>query len=246
MTKEIHPFILMNYNGKFSSVSTLAHEMGHALHSWYSNNNQPFPKAEYPIFLAEIASTFNENLLVGYMIKNETDELMKMFILDKYIEGFRTTLYRQTMFAEFELEMNSHIEKGGTLTADWLDKKYIELTREYYGQKDKILDVDEYIANEWSAIPHFYYNFYVYQYSTGIIASGILSEYILNGGREEREKYINFLKSGNSDYPINILKKAGVNLTDPNSFKTVFQSIDKLVTELEMISIPTSPNFLLS
>ncbi len=246
MIKEIHPFVLMNYNGKFSSVSTLAHEMGHALHSWYSNNNQPFPKAEYPIFLAEIASTFNENLLVRYMIKNETDELMRMFILDKYIEGFRTTLYRQTMFAEFELEMNSHIEKGGTLTADWLDEKYIELTREYYGHKTGILDVDEYIANEWSAIPHFYYNFYVYQYSTGIIASGILAEHVFNGGREEKEKYINFLKSGNSDYPLNILKKTGVDLTDPDSFKIVFQNFDRLVNELEMISIPTSPNFLLS
>lgn len=243
MISGIHPFILMNFNGKFSSVSTLAHEMGHALHSWFSNKNQPFPKADYPIFLAEIASTFNENLLIHHMVKKEKSELMRIFILDNYLEGFRTTLYRQTLFAEFELLIHTYIENGRTLTADWLDQKYLDLTKEYYGHNDGILKVNNYIANEWSAIPHFYYNFYVYQYSTGIISSGILANNVINGGRTEREKYLRFLKAGNSDYPLNILKKTGVDLTDQSSFIITFENINNLVSELEKSITSAYPNF---
>ncbi|MEN8154135.1 MAG: oligoendopeptidase F [Acidobacteriota bacterium] len=239
---DLHPFVLMNYNGKFSSVSTLAHEMGHALHSWFSNRHQPFPLADYPIFLAEIASTFNENLLISFMMKSDEEDLVKLFILDQYLEGFRGTLYRQTLFAEFELIMHNEVEQGGTLTADWLDENYFELTKKYYGEDSGIMKVDKYIANEWSAIPHFYYNFYVYQYSTGMIASTALAESVISGGDRERKNYLNFLSSGGSNYPLEILKKAGIDLTSKTTTEAAFRKFSSLVSEMEEKFIPFLPS----
>ncbi|UCH97823.1 MAG: oligoendopeptidase F family protein, partial [Candidatus Aminicenantes bacterium] len=154
---DIHPYVLMNYNGTFNHVFTLAHEFGHALHSWFSNKTQPFPLAHYPIFLAEIASTFNETLLVHHFIKIETDDLLKLYILDQYLDEFRGTLYRQTLFADFELAMHREVEKDQTLTSQWLDNTYLDLTRQYYGHKKGIITVNRYIENEWSNVPHFYY-----------------------------------------------------------------------------------------
>lgn len=232
---DVHPYVLMNYNGTFNHVSTLAHEYGHALHSWFSNKFQPYPLSNYPIFLAEVASTFNETLLVHHMLRHESDNLFKLYILDRYLDEFRGTLYRQTLFSHFELAMHEHVEKGQTLTPDWLDKTYLNLTRKYYGHKEGVMKVDKYIEAEWSGIPHFYYNFYVYQYSTGIAAATALANGVLNGGREERDKYLTFLKSGCSKYPLETLIQAGVDLTDPQPIRSALDIFDGTVTRMEEI-----------
>lgn len=232
---DLHPYVLMNYNGKFSNVSTLAHEFGHALHSWYSNTTQPYPLSHYPIFLAEIASTFNENLLVDYLVKTETDNQLKLYILDKHLDGIRGTLYRQTLFADFELAMHREVENGKTLTHDWLCEKYLQLTRLFYGHKEGVVKVDKYIENEWLGIPHFYYNFYVYQYSTGIVASMALARMVLDGGKTERTRYIDFLKSGSSKYPLDTLRDAGVDLTTPEPIVTAISEFDEIVGQMETI-----------
>lgn len=233
---DLHPYVLMNYNGKFSNVSTLTHEFGHALHSWFSNLTQPYPLSHYPIFLAEIASTFNENLLVDYLVKTETDNHLKLYILDQHLEGIRGTLYRQTLFADFELAMHNEVEKGKTLTHDWLSEKYLQLTRLFYGHKDGVVTVDKYIENEWLGIPHFYYNFYVYQYSTGIVASTALARMVLEGGKDEQTRYLNFIKSGSSKYPLDTLKDAGVDLTTPRPIETAISRFDETVAKMEKIA----------
>jgi oligoendopeptidase F len=226
----------MNYNGTFGHLSTLAHEFGHALHSWFSNKSQPYPLAHYPIFLAEIASTFNEALLVHYLLKNETDDLLKLYILDRYLEEARMTLYRQTLLADFELAIHEKAEKDHTLTPDWLGNTYLELTRHYYGHKEGILKVDRYIENEWNGISHFYYNFYVYQYATGIAAASALAEMVLKGSRDEKERYVNFLKSGGSKYPLDTLQDAGVDLTTPLPIRMAIARFDEIVGRMETIS----------
>ena len=167
----VHPFVKMNYTGNFSNVSTLAHELGHALHSYLSNKKQPFSLASYSTFLAEIASTFNEHLLVDYLIRNESNDMFRLFILDNYLNGIKGTVYRQTHFAEYELAMHQYVESGQTLTAQWLNDKYLETTRDYYGHDKGIVYVDDYIQNEWSVVPHFFLTYYVYAYATGMIAS---------------------------------------------------------------------------
>ena len=230
---DVHPFVLMNYNGTLSHVSTLAHEFGHALHSWFSNKTQPFPRAHYPIFLAEIASTFNEALLVRHLLKTETDDLLKLYILDRYLEEFRGTLFRQTLLADFELAVHEMAEKGQTLTPEKLGKKYLELTRHYYGHKEGIIKVDRYIENEWSGIPHFYYNFYVYQYSTGIAAATALAETVLKGTDVEKKRYLNFLANGDTKYPLDTLKDAGVDLTSPQPIRAALDHFDEAVTQME-------------
>jgi oligoendopeptidase F len=230
-----HPFVLMNYNGTYNHISTLGHEFGHALHSWFSNKTKPFPLAHYPIFLAEIASTFNETLLVHYLLETETDDLVKLYILDQYLEEFRGTLYRQTLFADFELVMHQWVEQGQTLTPDWLDNTYLTLTRQYYGHKRGIISVNKYIKNEWSNVPHFYYNFYVYQYSTGIAAATALADMVLKGSKVERTRYLDFLKSGGSKYPLDTLKDAGVDLTTPQPIVMAVRKFDEIVNRMEII-----------
>ncbi len=236
----IHPFIKMNYNGKYDAVSTLTHELGHALHSFLSDKTQHYANSQYPIFLAEIASTFNENLLMEYLLQNEENDLFKLYILDSYLDQVRGTLFRQTLFAEFELEMHKRVESGKSLTSDWLNQKYLELTRKYYGHNENICIVDDYIETEWSRIPHFYYNFYVFQYSTGIVASMALSNYILNNPSDAKdspkEKYLTLLKSGGSDYPITLLKNAGVDMTDKSTYSAAFSRINYLIDEMEKIA----------
>jgi oligoendopeptidase F len=231
-----HPYILMNYNGKFNHLTTLAHEFGHALHSYFSNRDQPYPTARYPTFLAEIASTFNEVLLIRHLIEIEKNDLFKLFILDQYLDEFRGALYRQTLFAHFELAMHREVETGGTLTPDWLNQQYLTLTRRYYGHDEGIIRVEPYIQNEWSSVPHFYYNFYVYQYSTGIAASTTLAEMVLNGGSAEQEKYLNMLKAGGSRYPLDTLKEAGIDLTTPAPIETAIRTIERWLGEMERIA----------
>lgn len=232
---DIHPYVKLNYDGEYSNVSTLAHELGHAMHSYLTNRNQPYSNSNYTTFLAEIASTFNENLLMDYLLKNETDDNLKLFIIDQFLERARQTIYRQTLFAEFELAMHQKVEQGQTLTADWLNKKYLELTRLYYGHDKGVTLVDDYIEIEWSKIPHFFYNFYVFQYSTGIISSMALSQNIITGKTGAVDKYLGMLKSGNSDYSIKLLQNAGVDMMTSDPYNAAFKRFDDLVAEMEKI-----------
>lgn len=225
---DVHPFVLMNYDGKFRAVSTLTHEFGHALHSWFSNRAQEYHNSRYPIFLAEIASTFNENLLTEHLLNTTEDDTFRLYLLDQYLENVRATLFRQVLFADFELRIHTHAEQGESLTPEWLNKEYLDLTKDYYGHKKGIVKVDKFIENEWSSIPHFYYNFYVYQYSTGIIASTALSEMVLNGGKEEQNRYLDFLRSGCSKYPLDILKDTGVDLTKGEPVKKTLDKFEKM------------------
>jgi oligoendopeptidase F len=231
----VHPFVKMNYTGNYSNVSTLAHELGHALHSYLSDKTQPYSLADYATFLAEIASTFNEHLLVNHLIQEETDDLFKLYILDNYLNGIKGTVFRQVHFAEYELAMHQHVESGQTLTAQWLNGKYLETTRDYYGHDKGITQVDDYIQNEWSVVPHFFLNYYVYAYATGMIASSALTEMVLNEGEKGREKYLAFLSAGGSDYPLNILKKAGVDMTQPEPYDAAFGYFGALVSQMEKL-----------
>lgn len=231
----VHPYVLMNYNGNYNSVSTLTHEFGHAMHSYFSNKYNPYSKANYPIFLAEIASTFNETMLIDYIIKNEKDDMFKLYLLDQRLENLRATIYRQTLFAEFELAMHEKAEKQESLTSEWLSELYLKLTREYYGADKGIMEVGNYIENEWSVIPHFYYNFYVYQYTTGIVSAIALAEKVEKDGSMAAEKYLEFLKSGGSDYPLETLKKAGVDLTTEEPVILALKYFDDTVAEMEKI-----------
>ncbi len=232
---DVHPYIKMNYDGEYSNLSTLAHELGHAMHSWLTNKNQHFTNSNYTTFLAEIASTFNENLLMEYLLKNETDDNLKLFIIDQFLERARQTIWRQTLFAEFELAMHQRVEEGQTLTAEWLNNKYLDLTRTYYGHDKGVTLVDDFIEVEWSKIPHFFYNFYVFQYSTGFVSSMALSENVISGKPDAVNKYLGMLKSGNSDYSIKLLQKAGVDMTTSDPYKAAFKRFDNLVAEMEKI-----------
>lgn len=226
------PYVLLNYDGKLDDVFTVIHEMGHSIHSYYSNHNQPYTYADYSIFVAEVASTVNESLLILHRLETEKDPEMRRYLINHYIEQFRTTLFRQTMFAEFEKLTHDEVENGGVLTADWLCDKYDELNRAYYGDA---LGEDEYIKYEWARIPHFYTDFYVYQYATGFSAATAFSGMIKNGEPGARDRYIDFLKSGSSDYPVEVLKKAGVDMSSPEPVRKAMETFKMLVDEFEKL-----------
>jgi len=224
------PYILMNYKGVLRDVFTLAHEAGHSMHSYLSQKTQPYHYSKYPIFLAEVASTFNEALLMDYLLKRTENPLHKAYLINEKIEDIRATLFRQTMFAEFEKLIHEMTENQHPLTPQTLEKHYIELNTKYFGES---VSLDPLIAIEWARIPHFYYNFYVYQYATGISAALSLSERVLKGGISEREDYLSFLKSGCSRYPIDTLKYAGVDMRSKEPVSLAIKQFDNLVTELE-------------
>jgi oligoendopeptidase F len=231
----VHPYIKMNFNGKYDALSTLAHELGHAMHSYLTDQNQSFTNSGYPTFLAEIASTFNENLLMHYLLKSETDDLFKLYILDNYIEQVRGTLFHQAMFAEFDLAIHKRAEEGQSLTAEWLDEEYLKLLRFYYGHDKDVCKVEDYTSCGWSRISHFYRNYYVFQYSTGIIASLALSDIVLNGGEKERTQYIDLLKAGGNGYPITLLKKAGVDMTSSKPYAAAIKQVSLMVDQMEIL-----------
>ena len=225
-----HPYVLMNYQDNVNNMFTLAHEMGHALHSYYSNKTQPYTYADYRIFVAEVASTLNEALLMNHMLEKTTDKAERLYLINYYLEQFRGTLFRQTMFAEFEKLIHANSEKEVPLTADSLSEWYRELNVAYHGDE---MIVDEQIDLEWARIPHFYNNFYVYKYATGFSAATALSKQILEEGHPAVERYLSFLKSGGSDYPLNLLKKAGVDMTSPQPIKDALAVFKDLLDELE-------------
>ena len=232
---DVHPYILMNYNGKFNDMSTLTHELGHTMQSYFSNKHQPFPLADYPIFVAEVASTFNEALLIDYMLKNIRDDQSRLSILGNYLEGIKGTVFRQTQFAEFELRIHEVAEKGEALTGERFNEIYSELVKKYYGHDKGICIVDDEIKAEWAYIPHFYYNFYVYQYATSFTASAALSEKALQGDKNVIQKYLKFLSAGGSDYPIELLKVAGVDMTTSQPFELTMQKMNRVMDEIEQI-----------
>jgi oligoendopeptidase F len=238
----VHPFVKMNYNGAYETVSMLAHELGHAMHSYFANRAQHYVNSRYTNFLAEIASTFNESVLVDYLLKHETDDLFKLYILDAFLQQVKGTVYRQVHFAEFELAMHRQVEDGKTLTADWLNKKYLELARYYYGHDKGVTEIGDYIQNEWAGIPHFFLNYYVYTYSTGMISSTALAQMVLTGSKTEKEKYLDFLKAGGSNYSLEILKQAGVDITTDKPYQMVFQRFNQLVSEMETIVLRLKKN----
>ncbi|HUU06549.1 MAG TPA: M3 family oligoendopeptidase [Patescibacteria group bacterium] len=231
----IHPFIYLDYNGGFGSVATVAHESGHGLHSFFSDKKQPRAMSQYPIYIAEIASAFNENLLMEYMLKIEKDDQWKLYLLDRHIDSALSSIFHETLFAEFELAMHRRVEAGQSLTADWLDQTYLSLVRQYYGHQQGICEVGDYIQSEWIGIPHLLFNYYVYQYSIGKIASLALSDMVLREGPEGAERYLDFLSAGGSDYPLEILKKAGINMSRPDAAKAAFHRINTLLDEMEKI-----------
>lgn len=226
------PFILLNYHNTLDNVFTTAHELGHSIHSYFTRKNQPFVYGNYSIFVAEVASTANESFLLDYMLKNVKDKNEKLYLLNHYLESFRTTVFRQTMFAEFEKIINEYLEAGGALTADYLCETYKKINELYYGPN---MVVDDEIAMEWARIPHFYYNYYVFQYATGYSAAVALSQKVIEEGEPAVEKYINFLKSGSSDYPINVLKKAGVDMTTEEPVNNAMKLFSKLVDEMDKL-----------
>lgn len=231
-TYDSNPYIMMNYQSNLNSLFTLAHEMGHSVHSYYTRKTQPYVYGSYSIFLAEIASTVNESLLINHMIGKETDRDKKKYLLNHYLEQFRGTVFRQTMFAEFELKIHSLVEQGGALTREVLDNLYLELNKKYYGE-DIVLD--EGIEREWQKIPHMYYDFYVFQYATGYSAAASFTKSILEGKEGALESYKSFLKSGSSDYPIDILKKAGIDMTSPEPVKEALELFDRLLDMYESL-----------
>ena len=232
---DVHPYILTNYNGKYDDVSTLAHELGHTLHSFYSNSAQPFPTAGYATFVAEVASTFNEALLFNYMKSQMPTDAARLNLLGNYLDGIRGTLFRQVQFAEFELDIHEKAERGETLTGDGLNALYLQITRKYYGHDRGVCIVDDDIQSEWANIPHFYYNFYVFQYATSLTASSALSEEVIAGDMKARDRYLALLSAGGSDYPVNLLKKAGVDMTTSVPFDLAVKKMNAIMDEMEQI-----------
>jgi oligoendopeptidase F len=232
---DVHPYMLINYNGKYTDMSTVAHELGHTMQSYFSNKTQPYPLASYPIFVAEVASTFNEALLIDHMLKTIKDDATKLSLLGNYLEGIKSTVFRQTQFAEFELRMHEMAEKGAPLTGEALDKLYADITKKYYGHDKGVCIVDEFVAHEWAFIPHFYRNFYVFQYATSFTASAALSEKVMAGDSEALKRYLSFLNAGGSKYPVELLKDAGVDMTTDEPLELTIKKMNRVMDEMEKL-----------
>ncbi len=225
-----YPYILMNYHGRFQDIMTLSHEAGHSMHSYLSTKNQPYQDSSYVIFVAEVASTFNEELTLMHLLKQLPDPRQRAYIINQKIEDLRNTFFRQVMFAEFELKIHESVEKGIPLTPDYLNQEYLQLNRDYFGPS---VVIDDEIKHEWSRIPHFYYNFYVYQYSTGISAAHALVQKVL---KEGPDAYLQFLSSGGSKFPLDLLKLAGVDMTTPEPVQSLITHFKELTEQLEALT----------
>lgn len=238
----VHPYMLLNFNGAWDDVSTLAHESGHAMHSYFSNASQPYATSNYSTFVAEVASTLNENLLLHHVLDQTRDDRTRLFLLSSYLDNMRGTLFRQVLFAEFELKIHESVERGEPLTGELLNKLYLELLRQYYGHDQGVVQVDELYGAEWAFIPHFYRNFYVYQYATSMIggmqlADGIIGPAAKKSGQaaKNRDAYLRLLSSGSSKYPIDLLKDAGVDMTTSEPFNAAMREMNRVMDEMEQI-----------
>ena len=229
----VHPYVLLNHTDDLQSAFTVAHEMGHAMHSYFSNKHQPTAYSDYEIFVAEVASTFNESLLMQYLLKTTDNKREEAYLINYFLEQFRTTLYRQTMFAEFELKINEAQARGEAITSDFLCDLYGDLNLLYFGEE---IVPDPEIKYEWARIPHFYYNYYVYQYATGFSAAIALSQRVLNGGEKEAADYLGFLRGGSSATPVDLLKGAGVDMTDPGVVNDALKLFGELIDRMEKLA----------
>ncbi|NLB20791.1 MAG: oligoendopeptidase F family protein, partial [Clostridium sp.] len=224
------PYILLNYHGNLRDVSTLVHEMGHSIHSYYARKNQPYVYGDYTLFVAEVASTTNEKLLIHYQIEKEKDPMKKLYLANQELEQIRTTVFRQLMFAEFEKVTHETIQEGTPMTGEDFSALWLDLNKKYFGED---IIVDEEIEIEWARIPHFYSDFYVYQYATGYAAASAFAEMILKDGEEAVEKYLNFLKTGGSNYPVETLKMAGVDMTSKAPLEATIRRFNELIDLIE-------------
>jgi oligoendopeptidase F len=235
----VHPYQLLNFNGKYDDLSTLAHESGHSMHTWLANKAQPFPTSDYPIFVAEVASTLNEALLLDYMVGKAKDDATRLALLGNRLDGLRTTLFRQTQFAEFELAAHEAAERGDPVTGETLTALYLKIVREYYGHAQGVCQVDDLIGIEWSFIPHFYYDFYVYQYATSLVASSSIASRILAEARQgktaPRDGYLAMLSAGGSKFPMDLLKSAGVDMTTSAPFDAAMKEMNATMDQMEQI-----------
>ena len=234
---DAHPYVLLNFNGDYESVSTLTHELGHALHSHFSNEAQPFPTADYSIFVAEVASIFNEFLLVRHVMRTAVSPEARLFVLGSHLDAIRGTLFRQTLFAEFELAIHAATEEQQALTGESLSEMYLGLLRHYHGHDAGVLEIDARYAIEWAAVPHFHYNYYVYQYATGLVAAGALAEAVLEGGQPAAERYLAFLRAGGSDHPLELLRRAGVDLERPEPYRATWALLARHLDQLEELQL---------
>ena len=232
---DVHPYMLLNYLGQFNDVSTLAHELGHTMHSYYSNRTQPYPTADYSTFVAEVASTFNEALLIDYMLKQIEDGPTRLSLLGSYLESIKATVFRQTQFAEFELRIHEMGLASEPVTGDALAGLYLNITRRYYGHDQRIVVVDDDVANEWSYIPHFYTEFYVFQYATSFTAAEALAARVIAGDSSATVRFLAFLGAGSSKYPIDLLKEAGVDMTTDEPLDQTIQTMNRVMDEIDAL-----------
>jgi len=229
----VHPYVLLNYEPNLDNMFTLAHEFGHAVHSYLSDATQPYVYSQYTIFVAEVASTLNEHLLLHYLLRETDNPVQRRYLINKYLDAVRGTVFRQTKFAEFEKIIHEHVEAGGALTPQFLNDTYLRLVKEYYGPE---LVADDAVAIEWARIPHFYRSFYVYKYATGFAAATALGQAILEEGRPAVERYLELLRSGSSDYSLELLRRAGVDMTKPEPIHRLMDVFDQMLNELEALS----------
>ncbi len=232
---DVHPYVLMNYVDTWGSVSTLAHEWGHAMHSVLANAAQPFHTAKYTTFTAEVASTFNEMLLLDHALKTARDDQERLYFLGNAVEDLRTTFFRQAMFAEFELAIHEAVERGEALTGDTFSERYLALLRRYHGHDEGVVLVDDHCAREWAYVSHFYYDFYVYQYATSLAAAAQFADEVLSGADEARERYLGVLKAGGSAYPHDLLAGAGVDLATAAPYRALGARMSALLDEMEAL-----------
>ncbi len=232
---DVHPYMLLNYHGKYDDMSTLTHELGHAMQSYYSNRTQPYPMADYPTFVAEVASTFNESLLVDHMLRAIDDADTRLSLLGSYLENIKGTVFRQTQFAEFELAMHEMGQRGEPITGSALAALYLGITKKYYGHDAGVSVVDDYVAHEWSFIPHFYRDFYVFQYATSFTASEALAQRVKAGDADTVARYMTFLSAGGSKYPIDLLKDAGVDMTTDEPLDLTMREMNRVMDEVERL-----------
>jgi len=232
---DVHPFVLLNHNDDYESLSTMSHEFGHAMHSYLANSSQPFITADYPIFTAEIASTTNEVFLLEHMLAVAKDDDERLLYLGSALENLRATFFRQAMFADFEREVHAQVDKGGSMTGEALTRLYTDILKRYHGDAEGVLKIDDLYGIEWAYIPHFYNHFYVFQYATSITAGTAFAERILKGEPGAREKYLGMLKAGGSRYPYELVKDAGVDLASPEPYRALIGRMNKIMDQIEAI-----------